>query len=435
MRLLASHVAHAVGGSLVGPDVDVVGASQDSRDVTPGALFVPIVAERDGHQFIPAAIAAGAAAYLSARGHRGHTAVLVDDTGEALCRLGAAVRARLPDRVIGITGSVGKTSTKDLVGAVLGMSWKTHASEKSFNNEIGVPLTLCNAPDGTDAVVVEMGARGPGQIMSLCAIARPTIGVVTTVGAAHLELFGSVEDVADAKAELVAALPLDGAAVLNADDPLVAAMAKRTRAQVITYGDAGELRAENVCLERDLTTRFVLSGPWGRVDVHLGVRGVHNVPNALAAAAAGLVAGVPLDAVASGLHSARLSPWRMELIDAPSGAAVLNDAYNANPISMRAALYALAAIPAQRHIAVLGVMAELGDSTDDAHHGVGELARKLGVRVIAVGVSTYGGEVVADVSGALAALDSIGEGDAVLVKGSRVAGLEHLAARLVGCVP
>jgi UDP-N-acetylmuramoyl-tripeptide--D-alanyl-D-alanine ligase len=432
MKLLASQIALATGGSLAGPDVEVDGATQDSRALRPGQLFVPIVAERDGHEFVAGALAAGAPAYLSAKGHLGATAVLVDDTAVALERLGAAARDRLPDRVVGITGSVGKTSTKDLTAAVLRAQLATHASDRSFNNEIGVPLTLLDAPDGTDVVVVEMGARERGHIAGLCRIARPTIGVVTRVGAAHLEMFGSLEAVADAKSELVAALPSSGVAVLNLDDERVAAMRARTAASVLGYGEDGDVRAEQVQLRDDLTSTFRLVTPDGTVVVDLPVRGRHNVDNALAAAAVGVALGLTPEAIATGLSTATVSAWRMDLRRVPSGATVLNDAYNANPVSMRAALDALAQVPASRRVAVLGTMAELGEGSVAAHRDVAAVAAGHGIEVIAVDTDDYGVAAVDGVRGALAALGPLGPGDAVLVKGSRVAGLEALAELLAG---
>ncbi|MGH9182074.1 MAG: Mur ligase family protein, partial [Acidimicrobiales bacterium] len=226
MRTSGSVVADVVGGRLVGPDVELDGLSIDSRSVRPGQVFVPVVAGRDGHDFIEAALAAGAAAYLTIRPPGEGTAVVVDDTAAALSRIGAWARDRLPDRVVGVTGSVGKTSTKDLLAPVLARRWPTASSHRSFNNEMGVPLTLGNAPEGTEAVVVEMGARGRGQVAALCALARPTVGIVTAVGACHTEQFGSIEAVAESKSELVACLPASGTAVLNAADPRVAAMAE-----------------------------------------------------------------------------------------------------------------------------------------------------------------------------------------------------------------
>ncbi len=433
-----SDVAAATGGRLVGPDVTVSGATIDSRLVAGGELFVPVVAERDGHDFVPAALAAGAAAYLTARPATGPppgaTAVEVGDTLVALSALGRHVRDRLDDgvdgRVVGVTGSVGKTSVKDLLATALAARWRTAASAGSFNNELGVPLTLIDAPGDTQALVVEMGARGEGHVAELCAVARPTVGVVTRVAAVHTQTFGTVDDVALAKGELVEALPASGVAVLNAGDPRVAAMAARTAARVVTFAAGGDVRAHEVRLDADLRPAFTVVTPWGRADVRLAVRGTHMVDNALAAAAAALVCDVSLDDVVAALGTADLSRWRMQLGTLPSGARLLNDAYNANPTSMAAALRSLAALDATRRVAVLGVMAEIGASSDDEHRAVGDLARDLGIEVVAVDVPAYGGTQVADLAGAVVALGDLGPGDAVLLKGSRVAGLERLAVML-----
>jgi UDP-N-acetylmuramoyl-tripeptide--D-alanyl-D-alanine ligase len=430
MELRTAELATAVGGRLEGPDVVVDGATQDSRAVTAGQLFVPIVAERDGHDFIGAALANGAAAYLTSGPIVGGSAVVVEDTALALQAAGRLARTRLPDRVVGVTGSVGKTSVKDLLAAVLGQRWRTAASLRSFNNELGVPLTLLDAPGGTEAVVVEMGARDVGHIKALCTIAAPTVGVVTRVAAVHTEVFGSIEEVARAKAELVEALPADGVAVLNAADARVAAMADRTSARVLTFGAGGEVRAEDLRVGDDLQPSFRLVTPWGDALVTLGVRGLHQIENALAAATAALALDVDLAGVAAGLAAAVLSPWRMELTTTAAGARVLNDAYNANPTSVAAALESLAALPAQRRIAVLGVMAELGSVEAAEHAAIGGRARALGIRLVAVDAPGYGGEDVATIEEAVALLGPLGAGDAVLVKGSRVAGLERLAALL-----
>ena len=219
---------------------------------------------------------------------------------------------------------------------------------------------MLNAPDGTQAVVVEMGARGIGHIAELCSIAGPTVGIVTRVAAVHTQEFGTIDDVARAKGELVEALPARGIAILNAADRRVAAMASRTRATVITFGDGGDVRAEELTLDDELRPTFVLTSPWERAKVTLRVRGRHQVENALAAAAAGLAEGVGEAAVVRGLERGALSRWRMDLGVAPGGALILNDAYNANPTSVAAALESLAALPARRRIAVLGVMAESG---------------------------------------------------------------------------
>ncbi|MBW3627021.1 MAG: UDP-N-acetylmuramoyl-tripeptide--D-alanyl-D-alanine ligase [Actinobacteria bacterium] len=434
MRFRASEVAAAVGGRLTGPDVDVDGAAIDSRLVTGGELFVPVVADRDGHDFVAAALDAGAAAYLTARRPEGGTAVVVDDTGVALAALGRAARARLPERVVAVTGSVGKTSVKDLAGAILRRRGPIAVSARSFNNELGVPLTLAGAPDGAWAAVVEMGARARGDLRLLCSIARPTVGVVTVVAPVHTETFGTVDDVARAKAELVEALPAHGTAVLNADDPRVRAMAEVTVASVVTFGTTGDadVAAGAVELDAELRASFRLRCPAGEADVRLGVPGRHQIGNALAATAAALAAGATLDDVVRGLEEARLSDWRMALGRSPDGALVLNDAYNANPTSTGAALRALAELDAKRRVAVLGTMAELGETSAGDHREVAALAADLGIRVVAVAEPAYGAELVDDVDAAVEALGPLGHGDAVLVKGSRVAGLERLAARLLG---
>lgn len=433
MKFRASQIADAVGGELVGPDVEVDGAAIDSREVRGGELFVPVVGGRDGHDFIADARARGAAAYLTARAPEGGTAIVVADPARALTRLGAVARDRLRHHVVGITGSVGKTSTKDLAAGALRRRHRTHASERSFNNELGVPLTLLNAPDGTEVTVVEMGARGKGHIAELCDVARPTVGVVTAVELVHTEMFGDLVAVADAKSELVEALPATGTAVLNADNPYVLAMAERTVADVLRYGlrDA-DVRAEHLHVGRDLRPAFRLCTPWGDAEVELAVRGAHNVHNALAAASVALVTGVDLREVVEGLGEAALSPWRMEMSLTPSGAIVLNDAYNAGPASVEAALRALAHLDARRRVAVLGPMAELGAHARDEHRRIAGLARSLGIELLTVGAPDYGALDVVDVDAALVALGPLEEGEAVLVKGSRVAGLERLAARLLG---
>lgn len=434
MRFTAAGLATTVGGTLAGPDVPVAGVATDTRSLRPGQLFVPLVDRRDGHRFLAEAVAAGAPAYLTAGPTvPGATAVLVADTAAALTAVGRAARGRLPDRVVGVTGSVGKTTVKDLVAGALATTFVTAASPLSFNNEIGVPLTLANVEDGTEATVVEMGARGPGHIRTLCAVAEPTVGVVTRVGRAHTEQFGDLEGVAAAKAELVASLPASGTAVLNADDPLVLAMARQARAVVRTFGlgDRAEVRATGVVLDHLARPAFRLEAPEGSADVRLGLHGRHQVANALAAATAALAAGVPLEAVADGLGSVAPPRWRMCVRAAGDGVVVVNDAYNANPTSMQAALEALAAMAAERRVAVLGVMAELGPTSAQGHLEVAHAARDLGVELVAYGTPAYGVPPAGSEAEVLDRLLPLGRGDAVLVKGSRAAGLESVADALV----
>ncbi len=432
MRFTTSQIASLTRGEIVGDDITIEGASIDSRTVTAGQLFVPLVAERDGHAFIPTAIDAGAGAYLTAHDPAGGTAIRVDDTMTAFTRLGAAARDRLPEAVIGVTGSVGKTSVKDLLASVLATTFRTAASARSFNNEIGVPLTLVNAPDDTEVLVQEMGARGVGHIRTLCDVARPSAAIVTMVAEVHTSEFAGLDEVAQGKGELVESVPVDGFVVLNGSDPRVLAMAGRTDARVLTYGVSGDVVAQRIGVDDDLRPRFRLSSPWGSVDVQLSVHGVHQVGNALAAAAAGLAQGVPLEAVAAGLHDAEMSPWRMELRRTSSGAVVINDAYNSNPTALDAALHSLAAIEADRHVAVLGLMAELGAKSVVRHAEMGELAHDLGIEVVTVDCPLYGvGVDVPSTEAAVDALGPLGAGDAVLVKASRSAGLESVAAHLL----
>ena len=375
-------------------------------------------------------------ATLSSQGvHDGITTIEVDDVDLAFAALGRAARDRLPDRVAGITGSVGKTSCKDLATSILTRRFVTTANEKSHNNELGVPLTLVNASPDTEVTIVEMGARGDGHIADLCDIARPTVAIVTAVELAHSEFMGGLDDIARAKGELVASLPTDGVAILNADNPRVAAMSARTSARAITFGlTDGDVRASDVVIGDDLRVRFELHSEWGSAPIALGVRGLHHVGNALAAATLALVWGTPMSDVVDGLERAALSPWRMELHVAPNGVRVLNDSYNAGPASMEAALRALAHLPAARHHAVLGPMAELGDESATAHAQVAATAADLGIRLIALGTDDYGSNAamrVASIDEALSALGELGPDDAVLVKGSRVAGLERLADALL----
>ncbi len=389
---------------------------------------MPIVADRDGHSFIPAAVANGAAGVLSAAGPAdGVPTIVVEDTSQAFLDLAAWARDHFGDQVVAITGSVGKTSVKDLTAAVLARRWKTHAAMRSYNNEQGLPHTMLNAPDDTEVLVFEMGMRGFGQIAQLCGVARPTFGIVTSVAAAHTEMVGSIEGVARAKGELIDSLGSDGVGILNADQPLVAAMAGRCAGRVVTFGLTGDVRVEKLTLDDVARARFTLATDWGRVEVALAVPGAHMAINAAAAAACGLGLDVALDEVATALAGAGISPWRMELHRTSAGGVLINDAYNANPASMRAALDTLARLAGDRKVAILGRMAELADPVTE-HPAIAEYARELGIELIAVGTDLYGCTPVSD---PVAALGVVGPGTAVLVKASRSAGLEKLAERLL----
>jgi UDP-N-acetylmuramoyl-tripeptide--D-alanyl-D-alanine ligase len=433
VRFSTSELAARLGGEHTGPDVTVTGASIDTRTLLPGQLFVPIVAERDGHAFIGAALDRGAPAYLTERQPTTATAtaVVVTDTAVALLRLGLLARERIDGGVVGITGSVGKTTTKDLLHSCLTSAFKAAARERSFNNELGLPLTLLNAPDDVDWVVLEMGARGPGHIARLTEIGRPDVGIVTSVAMAHVEYFGALEGVARAKSELVTALPPTGLAVLNFDDPLVARMAPLSSCPILSYAVVGDadIRAERIVLDEDLRARFRMSTPWGSGEVRLAMHGMQQVPNALAAAAAALWCGVPLESVVGALASATGSPLRMEVRRIPDGPVLVVDCYNANPASTEAALRSMAALPGGRKLALLGLMAELGAETETEHRRVARSAQELGIEVVGFQTELYGSTQVSSADDAVALLRDLGPGDAVLVKGSRVTRLEDVVRR------
>lgn len=424
MRFRAIEVTAATGGRLVGPDVELDGVSFDSRTVAPGQLFVPLVAERDGHEFIGEALARGAGAYLTARPAGGGSAIEVADTLQALMDLARVLRRqRVAVPVVGITGSVGKTSTKDLAVAAIAASRQVHANERSFNNDQGLPTTILATPADTDVLVVEMGMRGPGEIARLCAIAAPRLGVVTRVAEAHGDLLGGIDGVARAKGELVEALPADGVAILNADDERVLAMRTRTAASVLTYGEspAADVHVAGVSLDELARPSFTAHTPWGTVAVRLGVSGRHMASNASAALAIAGAVGADVAAAADALTGAGLSPMRMQLVRTASGGVIVEDCYNANPTSMRAALAALAELPATRRRALLGLMAEITDAPA-THRAIRAEAEALGIEVLAVGTDLYGIDPVDDPAAAVGALAG---GDALLVKGSRVVGLER----------
>ncbi|WP_219416606.1 UDP-N-acetylmuramoyl-tripeptide--D-alanyl-D-alanine ligase [Pseudonocardia nigra] len=458
MRL--ADVAAVTGGRLhrASGEERVTAVEFDTRAIAPGGLFVALPGERvDGHDFAASAVAAGAAGVLAGREVDGPAVIAPpvarwtgtyldahdrDGSGAAvlaaLARLaGHAVRALPGTTVVGVTGSSGKTSTKDLLAAVLAPLGPTVAPPGSFNNELGLPWTALHADAATRHLVLEFSARGPGHIAGLAAAVPPRIGVVLNVGSAHLGEFGSPAAIAQAKGELVEALPEDGVAVLNADDPAVAAMAVRTAARVVWFGRASDadVRAEDVGLEAG-RARFTLVAAAGRARVALPLVGEHHVGNALAAATVALELGGTPDGVAAALGAAvPASQWRMEVTDRADGVTVINDAYNANPESMRAALTALAAVgEGRRTWAVLGRIAELGETSVAAHAAVAELAAALGVdELVAVATEDYpGARCVGDVAEAVALLRAeLAPGDVVLVKASRAAGLERVAAQLL----
>lgn len=457
IEMSLAEIADVVDGTAHGEAVVTGGAFVDTRTPEAGGLFVAIAGERvDGHDLADAAGAAGAAAVLGTRPTDLPT-VVVDDAVTALGRLARHVVDRLSDVVVlAMTGSQGKTGTKDYLAHVLSESGPTVATRGNFNNELGVPLTVLRATPDTRYLVVEMGARGVGHIAELCAIAPPRVAAVLNVGTAHIGEFGSREAIAVAKGEIVEALPADGTAVLNADDDLVAAMAPRTAAQVVTFGAAADGRTPDVAVSEVTTDElgrqsFELVHRGAGATVHLAQVGAFQWRNATAAAAMALAAGLDLDTVADSLADAvPASRWRMELTERPDGLVVLNDAYNANPESMRAALETLAGIGARtgrRTVAVLGQMLELGEGAAEAHRSVGDYAARAGVDVlVAVGddaagigrgfAAVGGGGVSTTTAGRDEAVDwlrhNVSAADVVLVKASRGAALELIADDLIG---
>jgi len=435
MRLMAADVAKATNGILVGQNAHLSGVSFDSRSVRPGQLFVPIVAERDGHDFVLAALAAGAGAYLTTGKTFGRTSITVPDTLAALLQLGAWGRnkldAQLANRVIGVTGSVGKTSTKDFIAAALGSVLRVTANERSFNNDQGLPVTILNAGDDVQALVLEMGMRGFDEISRLCAVARPNIGVVTRVAPAHTERVGGIDGVARAKSELVQALDASGFAVLNADDERVAAMQSLTEATVISYGVApsATVRMTHCVLDERACASITVESPWGKASWKMNVPGEHMAHNAVGAIAVAGVLGLDLQRAAVAIEAAVLSEMRMQHKVARSGALIIDDSYNANPASLAAALHALSATKASRRIAVLGIMAELSEPEQD-HLQISRLVAQLGIELIAVGTDMYGVQSRTREEAA-AALSAVENSAAILIKGSRVAQLEKLVSLLI----
>jgi len=362
----------------------------DSRQVRRGDLFVALPGERrDGQEFVLDAVAAGAGGLLvrelSPEVPDGVAVFAVDDTLAALQRLAAGRRDRRHARVIGVTGSVGKTTTKEIVAAVLGARYRVLKNEANYNNEIGLPLTLLRLTQRHQRAVLEMGMYALGEIRTLCEIARPEVGVVTNVGPSHLERLGSMEAIAAAKAELVESLPPQGYAILNADDPLVMTMAGRTRAQVLAYGasEGADVRATDIESRGLEGVSFVLHWRGGSERVATRLPGRHIVSNALAAAAVGLADGMPLAEVAAALAAAQV-PLRLQVHRGRNGATILDDTYNASPASMAAALDLLAEIPGRR-IALLGDMAELGAASREGHLAMGRRAAETADIIHAVG--------------------------------------------------
>ena len=447
--LTADDVVRLTGGRLLARSARPIrGGAVDSREVGADSMFVALPGERtDGHAYLAEAVSAGAAALLVTRPPADPaslgdvTIVRVADGLAALGAVAAGWRRRFDPLVVGVTGSIAKTSTKEAVAAVLGGRFRTLKSEGNQNNEIGLPLTVLRLGPEHEAAVLEMGMYVGGEIADLARIARPSIGIVTAVQAVHLARIGSLEAIEAAKGELLEALPPGGTAILNADDPIVRTMGPRTVARVVTYGfaDDADVGAESVQTGGLDGMRFVLRAVGDRRPVTIPTLGRLSVHNGLAAAAVGLAAGLTPDEVVAGLAGGWSAPHRVGLIRLGS-VTVIDDSYNASPGSMFAALDLLRGLPG-RHVAVLGEMLELGDAHDDGHHAVGEAAGHAADLVIVVGAGASGlaegardaglatGRVlhVTDAAAALEALrPRLRDGDVVLVKASRGIGLDHL---------
>ena len=442
MRLSA--IAMWAHGHLHGADAEVTGVAIDSRKVKPGDLFVAFKGERvDGHAYLADAKARGAVgALVEHRVDSDLPQVEVQSSELALGDLASAVRAQRNARVIGITGSNGKTTVKTLTASILSRHGRTHVNTGSFNNEIGLPLTLLWMPEDTEYAVLEMGAGKPGDIDYLAAIARPDIGLVNIIAPAHLERMGTIEMVAETKGALYRALPADGVAVINADDPFAGFfMGLAGGRRVLRFGlnHKADVGAE-ILEQRVDGSHFVLSTPHGDADVQLPLPGRHNIANALAASAIALALDVPLDTIVAGLEQANAVEGRLKRIDMPRGWILIDDSYNANPSSVHAAIDTLALATGERWL-VLGDMAELGAEARAAHAGVGRHARECGIdRFYAVGslsaaaVETFGagGRHFADKAALIEALRAeLHAGVTCLVKGSHSSGMEQVVAALM----
>ncbi len=421
----------------------------DSRLLRRGDLFVALVGEHeDGHAFIEEATARGVAGILVQHTPEslaeGVATYVVPDTLAALQRLAAARRERIRVEVIGVTGSVGKTTTKEITAAVLGARYRVLKNEANYNSEVGLPLTLLDLLPRHERAVLEMAMYALGEIRLLCQIAQPRVGIVTNVGPSHLERLGSLEAITDAKAELVESLPSDGVAILNGDDPRVAAMAGRTKARVLLYGTSPGCDLRGLDLDsRGLDgVSFTLEYGGCRRDVRTRLPGRHILHNALAAASAGLVEGLTLDEVVSALAEATV-PLRLSAHRARCGATILDDTYNASPSSMMAALDLLAELPGRR-IAVLGDMRELGTLEEEGHRSVGQRAAEVAQLIYAVGdLGRLTGEAArqaghADVSFWSSKEEAVQDlrqrlepGDVVLLKAARAMALETTLPLLV----
>lgn len=401
----------------------------DSRLAQPGSFFVPIVGERNGQDFIEDAKTRGAVGWFTTHPTTQAGAIVVSDPESSLRAVAEFSRASISGHVIGITGSVGKTTVKDLTASILAGT-NTYANTGSMNNELGLPLTLANAY-GSNNVVLEMGARHRGDIAELAKLAQPTIGVVTRVGHAHLRDFGSIDAVADTKAELVRAIGPDGLVILNADDERVRAMADQTSATVKLCGENQVIRAEEQRLDARGCARFLAIVGADAVEVKLPLPGYAMVTNALLAIAAGTTLGVDLFECAQRLETATISPRRFERFQLANGVEVINDCYNANPTSMTEALQVLNHQQGPK-LAILGEMAELGDDSANQHEQIRQLAEQLSIEVLSCETALYGPQH--SIQAAVKVVENFPANGHVLIKASLVSALERVVTGLLDAI-
>lgn len=448
MKRTLAQFSAACGGRLEGADAPFAEVIIDSRKVRAGDLFLALPGEHtDGHEFVGAAAAAGAVGALVSRKINVPLAqILVGDVARALSRAGAAWRAGFGAPVLGVAGSNGKTTTKEMLSSILAQRGECLATRGNLNNHLGVPLTLLRLHDGFLSAVIEMGANRAGEIAELVRLARPDVGLITNAGAEHLEGFGSLEGVAQAEGEMVAGLEPSGTAIINADDAYAPLWCELTRARVVTFGLAADAGVRALALRLDVgaegfMTRFDLQCALGTVPVALALAGRHNVYNALAAAAAAMAAGASLAQVSAGLGAVRSVAGRLQFRALLGGAWLIDDTYNANPSSAHAALEVLSELPGRRWL-VLGDMAELGRFAGASHEELGTLARTLGVErlytfgpLAALAAESFGtgAESFTDMDALVRAFGGAVPGEVrLLVKGSRVNRLERLVASLTG---
>jgi UDP-N-acetylmuramoyl-tripeptide--D-alanyl-D-alanine ligase len=448
MKRTLAEYARACGGELVGTDRAYGGVSTDTRTLKPGELFVALRGPRfNANDFVAAAETAGAAgAVVDTRIDRPLAQIVVRDTQAALTQGAAAWRAQFSIPVVGVAGSNGKTTVKEMIAAILGRRGSTLATRGNLNNHIGVPLTLYRLEPTHVQAVIEIGANRAGEVAALVDLVRPTVGLITNAGAEHLEGFGSLEGVARAEGEMVAGLASSATAVINADDAFASLWRGMTRARVTTFGvaHAADFSAHEAHTTIDaggFVTRFQLRTPQGSIPIELHLAGQHNVLNALCAAAAASAAGATLDEVRAGLATMRPVPGRLQFKTAPSGALIVDDSYNANPSSMKAGIEVLAAVDARRWL-VMGDMGELGDYAVESHGEIGRFARNHRIdrlfatgKLSALAVEAFGSgaEWFADTESLARAVNAeLTREVCVLVKGSRSNRLERVVEALVG---